>query len=86
MAEEQFSIIATMFKRYTDYGKDENGNDKGGSYTYEITFNRSMVHMGRFSYMEEGLNNGLAKELEQQKKREEILSKLTKEERDILNY
>lgn len=84
MNKEKFNIIATMFKGYTDYGKDENGKSNGGSYTYEITFNRSMEHTGRFRFIEDGLNAGLAKEIEDEEKRQAILDKLTPEERELL--
>lgn len=76
---EKFHLIATMFKGYSSYGEG-----KGGSYTYEITINRSVVHTGRFDYMIEGLNAGLEKEKEQLAKLKVILDKLSPEDREIL--
>lgn len=32
------------------------GRSGSGGYTYEITFNRSLVHTGKFSGIAEGLN------------------------------
>ena len=38
------------------------GYDEAGSATYEITFNKSLEHSGRFQGIEDGLNKYCAKE------------------------
>jgi hypothetical protein len=42
---EPFKIVATTFL-----------GENNGNYTYEIVFNQSMVHTGRFTGIENGLN------------------------------
>lgn len=39
------------------------GYDPDGSATYEIKFNQSLEHTGRFSGIEDGLNNYVRKEI-----------------------
>ena len=45
--EKNYRVVSTKF-----LGVSEDGED----YKYEITFNQSIVHTGRFSGIEEGLN------------------------------
>lgn len=46
-------------------------------YTYEITFNKSLEHTGRFKGIEDGLNDYCKKEIEEQEQKEkELLLKL----------
>ena len=49
--EEPYRVTSHMFLGSTD-----------GSYKYQITFNRSLVHTGRFKGIEDGLNRYEAKE------------------------
>lgn len=48
--EEGYKVRSHMFKG----AKELNGEIIG--YTYEITFNKSLEHTGRFSGIEDGLN------------------------------
>lgn len=41
-------------------------DDEYESYTYEITFNKSLEHTGRFTGIEEGLNNYVKNETKQE--------------------
>ena len=50
--EQPYKIIATKFL----------GINNSGMYTYEITFNQSIVHTGRFSGIEKGLDDYREKE------------------------
>jgi hypothetical protein len=50
--EEKYSIVASTFL----------GSDKNGLHKYEITFNKSLQHIGRFKGMEDGLNAYCRKE------------------------
>ena len=49
MKTEKYRVISHMFKGYT-------GNDEYPRYTYEITFNKSLEHIGKFKGIEDGLN------------------------------
>lgn len=49
--EEGYKILAHKFIGYNDYG---NGK---GSYTYELTFNKSMEHTGKWAGIEKGLDD-----------------------------
>lgn len=67
---EPYRIIATKFL----------GRNETGTYTYEITFNQSIVHTGRFTGIENGLNqyreNEIIEDEEQTlKDAEEIMKK-----------
>ena len=50
--------------RFIGHSKSEYGE----SYTYEISFNRSLVHTGRFKGIEDGLN-----EYERKEKKQNVL-------------
>lgn len=54
--EEGYRVRSHMFKGTSEY----NGEILG--YTYEITFNKSLEHTGRFSGIEDGLNAYCKKE------------------------
>ena len=54
--EEGYKVRSHMFKG----AKELNGEIIG--YTYEITFNKSLEHTGRFSGIEDGLNAYCKKE------------------------
>ena len=43
---EKYRVVSSTFK-----------GSQNGLYTYEITFNRSLVHTGRFTGIENGLND-----------------------------
>lgn len=47
---EKYRITSTKFIGYNAYG------DGSGSYTYEISFNRSLEHTGKYKGIEDGLN------------------------------
>lgn len=51
--EKEYKVEMTKFIGY---------NEKTGSATYEITFNKSLEHTGRFSGIEDGLNAYCKKE------------------------
>lgn len=51
---EPYKVRASKF-----LGRDDNDN-----YTYEITLNQSIVHIGRFTGIEEGLDHYRQKEIE----------------------
>ena len=63
---EPYRIIATTF-----LGRSETGN-----YTYEIVFNQSIVHTGRFTGIENGLNE--YREKEEKEYEEETLKEAEK--------
>jgi hypothetical protein len=48
--ENKYRVVSSKFIGFNDYG---NGT---GSYTYEITFNKSLEHTGKFTGIENGLN------------------------------
>ena len=52
-AEKQYRVVSSKFNGFTE----------GGLYTYEITFNKSLGHIGRFKGIEDGLNSYCKKEL-----------------------
>ena len=54
--EEGYKVRSHMFKGTSEY----NGEILG--YTYEITFNKSLEHTGRFIGIEDGLNAYCKKE------------------------
>jgi len=54
--EAPYRVSSHMFKGVSEY----EGRILG--YTYEITFNKSLEHTGRFSGIEEGLNAYCKKE------------------------
>lgn len=54
--EEGYKVRSHMFKGTREY----NGEILG--YTYEITFNKSLEHTGRFRGIEDGLNAYFKKE------------------------
>ena len=54
--EEGYKVRSHMFKGTSEY----NGEILG--YTYEITFNKSLEHTGRFTGIEDGLNAYCKKE------------------------
>jgi len=54
--KEGYKVISHMFKGTSEY------NGKILGYTYEITFNKSLEHTGRFSGIEDGLNTYCKKE------------------------
>ena len=54
--EKGYKVISHMFKGKSEY------NGKILGYTYEITFNKSLEHTGRFSGIEDGLNAYCKKE------------------------
>lgn len=41
------------------------GRDRNGNHTYEITFNQSIVHTGRWKGVEDGLNKYREEEIKQ---------------------
>lgn len=49
--KEGYRIMSHKFIGYNDYG---NGR---GSYTYELSFNKSMEHTGKHSGIEKGLDD-----------------------------
>lgn len=49
--EKPYSVVSSTFL-----------GSENGLYRYEITFNRSLVHTGRFTGIEDGLNRYEAKE------------------------
>lgn len=52
MENKKYRVVASTFK-----GRDERGN-----HTYEIVFNQSLEHTGRFTGIEDGLNMYVKKE------------------------
>ncbi|RYC69608.1 hypothetical protein [Spirosoma sordidisoli] len=54
--EEEFRIRSTKFVRREVY------DDGSKCYTYEISFNRSLEHTGRYNIMEDALNKSLKEE------------------------
>ena len=54
--EEPYRVTSSIFKGASEY----NGRILG--YTYEITFNKSLEHTGRFKGIEDGLNAYCKKE------------------------
>lgn len=54
--EEGYKVRSHMFKGTIEY------NGKILGYTYEITFNKSLEHTGRFRGIEDGLNAYCKKE------------------------
>lgn len=52
--DKEYSVISSQFKGYSE----------NGSATYEITFNKSLEHTGRFKDIEHGLNGYVKKESE----------------------
>lgn len=54
--ETKYRVSASMFKGVSEF----EGNIIG--YTYEITFNKSLEHTGRFRGIEDGLNDYCRKE------------------------
>jgi hypothetical protein len=55
--EEPYRVSSHMFKGTNEY------EGKIIGYTYEITFNKSLEHTGRFDGIEDGLNKYCKKEL-----------------------
>lgn len=51
--EKQYKVVSSKF----------NGCSESGLYTYEITFNKSLGHIGRLKGIEDGLNSYCKKEL-----------------------
>lgn len=54
--EEPYRVTCHMFKGTSEY------EGKILGYTYEITFNKSLEHTGRFTGIEDGLNAYVKKE------------------------
>jgi|LakMenE01Jun11ns_1017448.scaffolds.fasta_scaffold9943088_1 hypothetical protein len=54
--EEGYKVRSHMFKGTSEY------DGKILGYTYEITFNKSLEHTGRFTGIEDGLNAYCKKE------------------------
>lgn len=50
--DKEYCVIMSKFKGYSE----------DGSATYEITFNKSLEHTGRFKGIEDGLNGYVKKE------------------------
>lgn len=57
--EEKYEVSSHTFKGAEEF------NGKVIGYTYEITFNKSLEHTGRFRGIEDGLNNYVKKERKQ---------------------
>jgi hypothetical protein len=62
--ESKYSVVAHKFLGYGETG----------SATYEITFNKSLEHTGRFKAIEDGLNSYYSKDSDQA-----IINKVLKE-------
>jgi FPC/CPF motif-containing protein YcgG len=54
--EEKYSVRSSTFMGTNEY------SGKIIGYTYEITFNKSLEHTGRFKGIEDGLNDYVKKE------------------------
>jgi hypothetical protein len=63
MKTDEYRVIASEFK----------GTSQSGSFIYELTFNRSLEHTGKFKGIEDGLN-----EYDRKERIQEIKSTLSR--------